>query len=162
LFEMNGTLNGLKDDRLQALYDRVYSGVAVIPGVISASVSRYGLLSGDLTGDGITVPGRKDSVHADIHYIFPGYFQTMRVPLLVVRGFIEADTAWGRLGVSANRAFASMAFGTDSALGRTRQFENKCVTVIGLAADVRFDDIRTPPPRTVYVPFRQHSQHVAT
>ena len=36
------------------------------------------------------------------------------------------------------------------------------MTVIGLAADVRFDDIRRPPPRTVYVPFRQHAQHVAT
>ena len=48
------------------------------------------------------------------------------------------------------------------AIGRTLQFDNKTVTVIGLAADVRFDDIRTPPPRTVYVPFRQHGQHVAT
>ena len=82
---MNGTLNGYKDDRLQRLYDEVYAGVAAIPGVTSASVSRYGLLSGDLTGDGITVPGQKDSVHADIHYIFPGYFHTMGVPLLVGR-----------------------------------------------------------------------------
>ena len=162
LFEMNGALNGLKDDRLQALYDRVYSSVAAIPGVTSASVSRYGLLSGDLTSDGITVPGQKDSVHADIHYIFPGYFHTMGVPLLVGRDFADADTGSAPLVIIVNRAFATKAFGTDPAIGRTLQFDNKTATVIGLAADVRFDDIRTPPPRTVYVPFRQHAQHVAT
>ncbi len=162
LFEMNGTLNGYKDDRLQRLYDEVYAGLAAIPGVTSASVSRYGLLSGDLTGDGITVPGQKDSVHADIHYIFPGYFHTMGVSLLVGRDVAESDTTSAPLVVIVNRAFATKAFGTDAAIGRTLQFDNKTVTVIGLAADVRFDNIRTPPPRTVYVPFRQHGQHVAT
>jgi hypothetical protein len=59
LFEMNGTLNGLKDDRLQALYDQVYTHVASIPGVTSASLSRWGLLSGDSTSDGVTVPDER-------------------------------------------------------------------------------------------------------
>jgi len=162
LFEMNGTLNGLKDDRLQALYDQVYTHVASIPGVTSASLSRWGLLSGDSTSDGVTVPGRKDSVHADIHYIFPGYFQTMGVPLLLGRDVKDADTASAPLVIITNRAFATKAFGTRPAIGRTLQVDDKTVTVVGLAADVRFDDLRTAPPPTVYVPFRQHRQHVAT
>ena len=95
LFEMNGTLNGYKDDRLQRLYDEVYAGVAAIPGVTSASVSRWGLLSGNATADGVKVPGQKDAIHAAVHNIFPGYFKTMGVPLLLGRDVSDTDTAIG-------------------------------------------------------------------
>jgi predicted permease len=162
LFEMNGTLNGYKDDRLQRLYDHVYSGVAAIPGVTSASVSRWGLLSGNHTSDAVTVPGRKDAIHAAVHYIFPGYFQTMSVPLLLGRDIADSDSATAPRVIILNQAIASKAFGSESPIGRTLQFGDDPVTVVGLAADVRFDNIRTRPEPTVYVPFRQHGQHVAT
>ncbi len=162
LFEMNGTLNGLKDDTLQALYDQVYAGVAAIPGVTSASVSRWGLLSGSHTSDAVIAPGQKDPIHAAVHNIFPGYFATMGVPLLLGRDISDADTGSAPFIVIVNRALAAKAFGKEPAIGRTLRLGDKNVTVVGLAADVRFDDIRTPPEPTAYVPFRQHGQHVAT
>jgi predicted permease len=162
LFEMNGTLNGYKDERLQRFYDEVYVGVSAIPGVTSASLSRWGLLSGSHTADGVKVPGRKDAIRAAVHNVFPGYFKTMGVPLLQGRDISDADTAAAPLVVIVNRAMAAKAFGNESALGRTLQLGDKPLTVVGLAADARFDDIRTQPEPTVYVPFRQHGQHVAT
>ncbi len=162
LFEMNGTLNGYKDDRLQHLYDEVYAGVAAIPGVTSASVSRWGLLSGSSTSDSVNAPGKKDAIHAAVHNVFPGYFKTMGVALLLGRDIGDSDTATAPLVAVVNRALAAKAFGTEPAVGRTLQVGDKTVTVVGLASDVRFDDIRAQPQPTIYIPFRQHGQHVAT
>ena len=162
LFEMNGTLNGYKDDRLQHLYDEVFAGVAAIPGVTSASVSRWGLLSGSATSDGVNVPGKKDAIHTAVHNVFPGYFKTMGVALLLGRDISDSDTATAPLVAVVNRALAAKAFGTEPAVGRMLQVGDKTLTVVGVAADVRFDDIRAQPQPTIYIPFRQHGQHVAT
>ena len=162
LFEMNGTLNGYKDERLKHFYDEVFAGVSTIPGVTSASLSRWGLLSGSHTADGVTVPGHKDAIHSAVHNVFPGYFKTMGVALLQGRDISDSDTAAAPMVMIVNRAMAAKAFGNEPAVGRTLNLGDKSITVVGLADDVRFDDIRSQPEPTVYVPFRQHGQHVAT
>ena len=150
---MNGTLStATKDDRLQRRATTMSRGLAAVPTASRAHrCARYGLLSGDLTGDGITVPGAEGlgPCRYPLHLsrLFP---HNGRRRCSLGRDFADADTGSAPLVVIVNRAFATKAFGTDTAIGRTLQLDNKTATVsLAWRPQRCFDDIRTPPPRAL-------------
>jgi predicted permease len=155
-------LNGYDDQRLYDFYQSILGRVAALPGVSSASLSRWGLVSGSHTGDGVTVPGQEKPIHVEVHFILPGYFRTMGIPLLSGRDVTANDREGSSPVVIVNRALAARAFGRSSPLGRLLLFEETNPAIIGVAGDARFSELRDPPAPTLYVPFRQHAQHVAT
>jgi predicted permease len=162
LFEMNATLNGYKDQRLYDFYQAILARVATLPGVVGASLSRWGLVSGTHTGDGITVPGQHTPIHVEVHFVLPGYFRTMGIPLLEGRDVTSNDREGSAPVVLVNRALAARAYGTGSPLGRLLTLGETTSAVIGVVGDARFSELRDAPAPTLYVPFRQHDQHVAT
>jgi len=161
VFEMNGTLNGLKDTRLVNLYEQTLSEVARLPGVRSASLSRWGLLSGNGTSDALVVPGRPAPIHVDVHLVLPGYFKTMGIPVLVGRDISWSDREHATPVVIVNQLLARQIGGA-SIIGGTVQVGDVHAQIVGIVGDARFSELRTPPRATVYVPFRQHGEHVAT
>jgi putative ABC transport system permease protein len=79
---------------------------------------------------------------ADFQVVLPGYFETLRTPLLAGRTFTEADNSEGRSLVIIDQLLASKAFPRQSAVGkriliRLRTPEPEWAEVIGVVAHQR-------------------------
>src|SRR5215470_11997855 len=89
----------------------------------------------------------------------PEYFQTMRIPIFEGRDFRWSDTPTTGLKIILNRRAAKLLFPDRSALGQvvtkhggksTTQYE-----VVGVVGDAKYEDLRSEPPPTAYVPMTQ-------
>jgi predicted permease len=168
LFEMDATLSGYQDVRLKDFYEAALERVAATPGVRSASMSRWGLISDSATGDEIRTAGdvsaKADSRAVSIHYVAPNYFRTMGIGL-IGRDVAPSDREQAPPVAIVNQELARRAFG-GNAIGSRFGFGGNAsgneIEVVGVAADARFSSLREPAPPTVYIPYRQNNQHVMT
>ncbi len=165
LFRMDATTAGYEDRRLLDFYERVLERVSALPGVQAAAFSRWGLLEGGSTRDGIRVAGAapgKEDVGVHVHYVSPGFFAAMGIPMLAGRDVSAQDRETSPKVAVVNQALArQIASEPTGAIGRNVLFEgpDKPVEVVGLAADARFASVRDSAPATMYLPYRQHRQH---
>ncbi|SPF37989.1 putative ABC efflux pump, inner membrane subunit [Candidatus Sulfopaludibacter sp. SbA4] len=159
-FQLNPTLNGYKDQRLLNFHEDVVRRLGAIPGVRSASMSRWGILSGSATRDSVNLPGQKP-VPVMTHYVAPRFFETVGFSLLAGRDVEWSDREKSEPVLVINQALAQQLFGSESPLGRVVEVGGKC-TIVGVAANTKFDSLRRAAPPTVYVPFRQEREHSMT
>jgi predicted permease len=165
LFRMDATTAGYEDGRLLDFYERVLERVSALPGVQAAAFSRWGLLEGGTTRDGIRVPGAapgRDDVGVHVHYVSPGFFDTMGIRMLAGRDVAVQDRETSPKVAVVNEALARQIAGDPAAaVGRSFLYEgpDKPIEVVGLAADARFASLRDRAPATMYLPYRQHRQH---
>ena len=89
------------------------------------------------------------------HYqqVMPGYFETLRTPLLAGRTFTEDDNAPGRNVVVIDQRLAARAFPNESAVGKRIQIpdpEIRWAEVIGVVAHQRLFSLSDPGRETIY------------
>jgi predicted permease len=106
LFEINPSLLGYTDERIQNLYQDLRDRFAAIPGVVSASYASDPLLSGGLSTTDIHLPGdsEKSSVETDLLAVGPEFLSTLHIPLLDGRNFTTADFAAAAISEAARKA----------------------------------------------------------
>ena len=125
-------------------YDQVLERIAALPGVAASGAIH--LLPGTggnwsfpvFTGSPVTVGETVPS--ANFRVIRPGYFETMRIPLLTGRSLTEADGADAEPVVVVNQAFVSRFWpGEDPLTQRLSIFsaEGTPHRVVGVVGDVR-------------------------
>ena len=92
-FKINPILVGYRDGKLASLYRDWQGRLGAIPGVTSVTFSNDILLNGGLWTTGFHLPNTADkaSVESDYLEVGPGYFDTMKIPLLAGRGFLPSD-----------------------------------------------------------------------
>lgn len=74
---------------------------------------------------------------SSLAYVTPGYFSTLRIPLLAGRQFNEGDTPSSQQVVIVNQAFARRFLGGPSPLGRHLQTSgDRTYTVVGVVSNV--------------------------
>ncbi len=167
LFQMDATDAGYSGTRLHDFYERMLERVSAIPGVQAASMSRYGLLSGGATRDSVDVPGAPDgqnSIGTHLHFVSPGYLETMGIALRAGRDLTTQDRE-GRPAVAiVNEALASRLPPGGPVVGRRLGYGKPGdeLEIVGVVADARFASLRDPAPPTLYLPYRQHAQHRMT
>jgi putative ABC transport system permease protein len=95
--------------------------------------------------------------------VLPGYFETLRTPLLAGRVFTEADNAPERNVVVVDQFLAAKAFPNESAIGkriliRLRTPEPEWVEVIGVVGHQRNVSLAEPGREQIYFTdgFRSH------
>jgi predicted permease len=166
LFQFDATDAGYTGARLHDFYERVLERVAAIPGVQAVSMSRYGLLSGGATRDGVLVqtPGGPVDVSTHLHFVSARHFATMGIPLLSGRDLTPQDREGAPLVAVVNRALAERLPANAPAVGQRLGYGQKGapLEIVGVVADARFASLREPPPPTLYLPYRQHPQHRMT
>jgi predicted permease len=87
------------------------------------------------------------------------YFETMGIRPLTGRLFTAGDRSGSpRVGI-LNETAARAFFGDESPLGRTVNFPGQRVAddleIVGVVADARYKDLRTPDERMIYIPLEQ-------
>jgi predicted permease len=146
-------------DRAGDVYPRLLEGLKRLPGVLSTALADAAPL-GVSTGWNVYVPGyvaRSNEPRSSpwVSIISPGYFDTMRVPLLAGRDFDDGDVSGTRLVMIVNETFARHYFGRETPVGRRvglspGLFE---VEIVGVARDIKYTGMREQPVRMVYVPY---------
>jgi putative ABC transport system permease protein len=90
---------------------------------------------------------------ADMQQLMPGYFETLRTPLLAGRTFTEEDNAPGRNVVVIDQLFAAGAFPHVSPIGQRIKLPDPAhpwAEVIGVVAHQRLASLSDPGGKTVY------------
>jgi predicted permease len=131
---------GYPENRAATVYDELQRRVAVIPGVEAAALLR-GLPMG-VNGVSIVVDGAAGQTGSDVEAAAigagPGFFDTLRIPLLYGRAFDARDRAdTPRVAVITER-MARQHFGTVNAVGRRFRLANdpnSWTNVIGVVPD---------------------------
>ncbi|MBM3811806.1 MAG: hypothetical protein FJW20_09240 [Acidimicrobiia bacterium] len=124
-------------------WEQLATHIRALPGVESAGISGWSLMTGNATVYPIRVNGRRAQVEPYFLAASPGWLGTMRIPLLDGRDFsphdVDPDAA------IVNQTFARLHFHGRSPVGET--FERGVPhRIVGLAADAR-------PPRRPHQSF---------
>lgn len=145
--------------RPDSAWEQVERSVRQLPGVESAALSSWALLSGNawIFGMRLDASTAWEQSPPYLHGVSPGWFETMRIPLLAGRDFRPGETAPDVAVV--NQAFSIRYFKGENPVGRTFQrsregAEPAVVTIVGWVADLKYLKLREPIRPTVYTPFR--------
>jgi predicted permease len=146
-----------------ALHQRLLDRLGALPGVVSVSMSGNGPFSGSRTTSGFEVQGythgRDERLRTQEEIVTPGYFGTVGLKIVRGRPFSEADTATGRRVSIINETVARRYFGGQDPIGRRwsydTSFGDDSFEIVGVAADARYNDLKTDSLNMVYRPARQ-------
>jgi len=166
-FEVALPGNGYDPNRRVAFYRDAAQAIREIPGVeAAAAVNNLPVIGGARAGTsfhrlGTPVLGPRERPYTRIRVVTPGYFRTLRIPLLRGREFTEADSASPTPGFIVNDAFAK-AFLSDidplsASLAVQMQADNPYAQVIGVVADVTEESARKGAQPTIFYSHRQLS-----
>lgn len=145
-------------------FDRLFEGLAHIPGVVAAGASTGfpGSSLGLLGGGAVNVPGRTDPpVIAGLHDATPDYFRAMGVPIVRGRAFTNQDAAGSQRVVIVNETLAAQLWPHGDAIGQRFRVPapngllngaNTDSEVVGVVADMHLGTRRNAD---MFVPFTQ-------
>jgi putative ABC transport system permease protein len=167
-FQLSPALSGYDNERGDIFYRDLLDRLRSAPGVQSVGRASQSILSGDEWDSSMSVEGHKpadgEDMQAFMNALSPGYFATMKIPLLEGRDFTTADRVpWEVTGVTGpkvaivNRKFAQHFFGNRSAIGKRIGFgtgpDTKLdVTIVGAVANSLYEGPREGVHRQVFVP----------
>jgi len=146
-------------DKGPELYHRLIENLQSIPGVRSAAVcsgipfgagnrSRHPMITTDAS---VLPPGT--AVPIDWTSISPGYFDTMRIPLLRGRTFTDADVRTAPLVMIVSQSTATKFFGDADPIGKALRPSAKpelAYTIVGVVGDVRDQALNQQTPTLYY------------
>ena len=183
LFRVDPSANGYSDRGTVPLYDRMIERVNNIPGVQVAALSRHPLLG--FTHIGLAVYLSTGNQHngeiAEVNTVSPGFFDTMRITLLLGRTLQQSDTVSSPLVVVVNQAFARTYFPNENPVGQKFWLgdggegtgwplrkemaappNEPPVEIVGVTGDTKYTDLRTKIRPTVYRSYAQSPTDTAT
>jgi predicted permease len=158
LFGINPTLAGYKEPQIRDLYRDLQDRLAALPGVSSVSYSSDALLNGGLWTGQVHIAGQsaKSEVMTEMLAVGPGFFATMRIPLLAGRAFVQSDLGSDQPVAIINQAFARQFLaGRDPVgwhIGRRAGDKNIESEIVGIVADTKYDQLRKGVEPTAYMP----------
>jgi predicted permease len=155
-------LNGYDEARESALYRELLARMNAMPGVQSATLSRYRLVTGRPYRD---VWVRRSGSPADegrrvyCGVVGPRFFETMGITLLQGREFSSTDDAAAPRVAVISESLARAAFPGANAIGRQIGFDGSHTAddaqVIGVVRDLNRRLVERSPEDAIYVPVSQ-------
>jgi len=150
--------------RLRGLMFQLQSRVASQPGIQGVALAPWPNFGGGGWSEQVMIPGSRPSEREEIFYrVSPGYFATLRTPLVSGRDFQTSDNNERAVTndeeltpAIVNEAFARKYFKSINVLGREFSYPfGKSIrreTIVGVASDARYNDLRTSADPIVYLP----------
>ncbi len=137
-----------------ALMQRVSS----LPGVESAAIAGNHPLDAGFTNS-FAVIGReaeaRDWPEISVRRASPGYFRTLRIPLVRGRLILESDTTEAASVVLINEASVSRFFTTQDPIGQRIDIYGTPRTIVGVVGDEKIHGLTELAPVAVYLPIAQ-------
>jgi predicted permease len=163
-FQVDASLSGYPQARMEAYYKQALEGMRTIPGVTAAGAASVAVLAGNEWDSGMSVEGHQaqdgEDMQAFMNGVSPGYWKAMGVHLLEGRDFDDRDAGEKFSVAIVNRAFATHFFGDRNPVGRHIGFgrgprSKLNIEIVGMVEDSLYEGPREGVHRQVFVPFAQ-------
>jgi len=141
--------------------DDVQREVAALPGVRSVGAVSQLPLEGAGAGRGFEIDGRPapngdNSPSARYRLVCPGYFGSLRIPVLRGRDFTASDTTTSLPVAIVSESTAKLYWPSQDPIGaRIRISDETWITIVGVVADVRQIRLDAVKPRVLYRSYGQ-------
>ncbi len=149
---------GYTEKSAQPFYRQILEAARAIPGAENAALAVQTPLEGSSFGMGQTrVPELNDEQQfdADWNIVSPGFFETLRMPIVRGRSFTDADRDGAPRVAIVNERFAERAWPGQDPIGRRLTLDSGDVQIIGIARDARLKIIGEPTDPYIFVPLYQ-------
>jgi putative ABC transport system permease protein len=161
-------LLGYDRDRSVQMQRRLLERASALPGVTAASVSSLVPLSGTMAGNALYTSPGDGGGEMMVHFadVWPGFFETLRIPIRMGRGFGPADRDGSPGAAIVSETLARRLWPESDPLGRQVRLgspDAAPLTVVGVAGDIRWDELDETPGPFVYLcalqslPFRSEA-----
>ena len=147
-------------ERCREFYREAVARVRALPGVESAapgiSLPMIGSPRGGTSFHELGTPERPANERPTtvVRMVAPGYFHTLRIPVLRGREFTDADNANPMAGFVVNETFARTYFSERdpfaSSISVWMMADNPYLPIIGVVGDVSEGSVRSTPKPTVF------------
>jgi predicted permease len=155
-----------KHDQKIRFIDQLIPRLAMLPGVKSASAGWPMPMSGSSASISFTVEGhpvaKADHPSEAIGLALPGYFETMRIPLIAGRSFAASDGPKGPPVAIVNQAFAKKYFAGVNPVGKHMQSDlgdgtlnSPMREIVGVVGDIKRQGITAESDPEYYLPWAQ-------
>jgi putative ABC transport system permease protein len=166
-------LEGYSDERGQIFYRGVLDRLRTMPGIDSASIASSVPPNEWPGAASIFYPGQEPTqgelqghefelgTRVNIDRIAPGYFQTLRIPLLAGRDFTDRDRAGAPGVVIVSRKLAEKMWPGENPIGKQIAYPRWAgparppFEVVGVAGDVKHLALTRDAPLLMYIPAAQ-------
>lgn len=154
-------LSGYDEPRGLAQWPRLLDAVRATPGIEAAALAKSVPLQAQGMRTTVKPAGYQFHDGEDeavlLNVVSPGYFETLRMPLVAGRDFDGGDRAGGNPVAIVNEAFVARFWPGQSALGKRigDLGGDLGVEVVGVARTARYTNVREGPTPIVMVPLSQ-------
>ena len=149
--------SGYQPAQFAALGSRLVDAVGATPGLVSASLSRCGLLADCSYSRSFVLDGNRDRGEIDLNenHVGPGYFATTGIPIVAGREFADRDGDGGARVAIVSQSVAARYFAGVNPIGRRIGDSEFTAEIVGIVGDVRPYRLREEPVPMVYFPIAQ-------
>jgi predicted permease len=160
-FQVAPALSGYSNERATQFNQELVDRLRASPGVTGAALAQVAILSGDEWDSSMAVEGHRatdgEDMQAFMNSISPGYFDTLKIPLLEGRDFRPTDARRESVVAIVNRRFADHFFPGESAIGKHLGFgvgpnSKLTIEIIGIVANALYEGPREGIRRQVNMP----------
>ena len=160
-FQLSPSLSGYEEPRATLFYRQLLDRLRSAPGVKSAALATVPILAGDEWDSSMSVEGHQakdgEDMQAFMNAVSPGYFDTLKVPLLEGRDFRPGDAKRESTVAVVNKRFADHFFHGASGVGKHIGFgvgpdSKLTIEIIGVVANSLYEGPREGVRRQVFVP----------
>ena len=160
--------------RVAVFYDQLLHSIGANPDVQAAAVATSApFAAGVRRGISVTntsTAATMPSINAAEHIVSANYFRTLGIPILAGRAFTERDRDGSAPVVIVSQSTARQLWLGATAIGQQLEIDRRLHDVVGVAADVRGDDVRgttgggreREPPPAIYLSAGQFPQNTMT
>ena len=147
-------VGGANEVEARGVYRELYTRFTKLAGVRAVTLTLDTPLGGRSMIAGIDAVGgrgpepRVEQAHFNI--VGPRFLETMGVPIVAGRDFVETDDERATPKAIVSASLARRLFGAESAVGRQIETDSRRFEIVGVAADVRYESLRDEPSDTVY------------
>ncbi len=161
LVSLNARQAGYQDAALMRFYDNLLGQFGAIPGVRSATLSNYAMVSQSLNSTDVTIPGvTAPNSGTDVLNVGPRFFSTMQIPILLGHEIEDRDAAGSTPVAVINEVFARKYLVGQNPIGRHFVLgggKNRIdFQIIGVAKTALLVSLKDEVDPTVYVSYNQN------
>ncbi len=154
-----------KDPAILNFWQQLLDRVRVIPGVQTVALGTTLPLSGDhsrgdVTIEGLPLPGPGEFPHPDRHTISTTYLTALGIPLLRGRNFSDSDNETAPDVALINSTMARRFWANGDPIGKRFLWghpdtDKKWFTIVGVVADTKLYGLDNPARLEIYYPYLQ-------
>ncbi len=164
LANLDARLPNLQAERRKLVFEEIQQRIGSEPGVISVAPVMLSPLGGAGWNGQVMADGTREGALSWFNRVGPGYFQTLKTPLMAGRDFTERDDASAPKVAIVNEEFAKVLFGGANPVGKVFRIEaeagkpDSVFQVVGMVRNTKYYTVKEKFKPIAFMPLAQDDE----